>query len=441
METTKLNQALQQSDRSEEVQHIIERMPVQFGFWISMIIVFLFSLMAIFGWLVRYPDVVQGEIVINANSSPLKLIANSPGKLKLNHIKSMEDVKEGQVIAHLENSTNPNSVSLIYELMKPYNPNSDEIMKLQQELPRNFSMGELNVKYYAFSSALQQFINYKRDRLYDNQLESMKKILEEQKNTISFTEKRIIMAQNSLKYVRKFYTRDSILFSKKVISEAEFDKTEMSYISSKDAHQNALNNRTNARQQVQQTESKLQELNVIKPEKEKELRLSLISTYNDLTDNIKTWQQKYEFRAPFNGKIQFLKFYTENQFIQTGEQVFTIIPKEDHILGQVILATRGSGKIKEGQEVIVKLDNYPYNEYGSVTGKVKSISLTTSTVKTERSEVETYQVLVDFPNQLNTNYGTKLSFKAEAKGSAEIITNDRRLIQRLFDNLKYVLNK
>lgn len=50
-------------------------------------------------------------------------------------------------------------------------------------------------------------------------------------------------------------------------------------------------------------------------------------------------------------------------------------------------------------------------------------------------------VLVDFPDQLKTNYGAQLEFKAEAKGTAELITNDRRLIQRLFDNLKYVLNK
>ena len=80
-------------------------------------------------------------------------------------------------------------------------------------------------------------------------------------------------------------------------------------------------------------------------------------------------------------------------------------------------------------------------EYGSVTGRIKSISLTTNITKTDKTEVETYMLLVDFPNQLKTNYGTKLAFKTEAKGSAEIITSDRRLIQRLFDNLKYVLKK
>ncbi len=49
--------------------------------------------------------------------------------------------------------------------------------------------------------------------------------------------------------------------------------------------------------------------------------------------------------------------------------------------------------------------------------------------------------MADFPQQLKTNYGTVLGFKFEAKGTAEIITNDRRLILRLFDNLKYIIKK
>lgn len=241
--------------------------------------------------------------------------------------------------------------------------------------------------------------------------------------------------------MRKFYLRDSALLVRKVISESELDKSNLNYISAKDAYQNSLNNLITTTQQIQQTQNKLQELGVNKPEKEQEIKIEVTATYNSLIDNIKSWEQKYVLKAPFSGKVQFLKFYTENQFVQTGEEVFTILPKEDKILGQVTLPAQGSGKVTTGQEVIVKLDNYPYMEYGSITGTVKSISLTTSITKTDKTNVDTYQVLIDFPNQLKTNYGAKLAFRAESKGSAEIITNDRRLIQRLFDNLKYIMKK
>lgn len=66
-------------------------------------------------------------------------------------------------------------------------------------------------------------------------------------------------------------------------------------------------------------------------------------------DNIKSWEQKYVFRAPFDDKVHFLKFYNENQFVQTGEQVFTIVQKEEKAFGQVVLPAQGSDKIKTGQ--------------------------------------------------------------------------------------------
>src|SRR5690242_6678475 len=90
--------------RTEQVQHIIERMPVNFGFYISMIVLALFALLLTFGWIVRYPDIVGGQIVINGDDAALKLISNSNGKIKLNHIKSMDIVNEGQIIAYIENS-------------------------------------------------------------------------------------------------------------------------------------------------------------------------------------------------------------------------------------------------------------------------------------------------------------------------------------------------
>ncbi len=427
--------------RTEEVQDIIERMPTRFGFYVSMIVVLLFILFFIFGWVIRYPDIVTGQMTINATAAPIKLIANSSGKIRLMGARTMEEIKEGQIIAFVENPTSPANVLYIDSLLKVYNPSENGITALNKLLPKNFSLGELNPKYYVFANALQEYANYEEDKLYDKQGENFQALYKEQLNAITSANAKLAMAKNSLVYARKFYRRDSTLLQKKVISEGEMDKSELNYISSKDNLQNAMANLINAKQAAQQTKSRIQELNIQKPEKNQELRIALVSAYNDFIDNIKSWEQKYVFKAPMEGTLQFLKFYNENQFLQAGEEVFTIVPKAGEAFGQVILPAQGSGKIKTGQEVIVKLDNFPYLEYGSITGRVKSISLTTNTIKTQNNQVDTYMVLVDFPHQLKTNYGTQLAFKAEAKGSAEIITNDRRLIERLFDNLRYVMKK
>lgn len=426
--------------RTEEVQSIIERMPTSFGLWVTVIVAFLFTLMFLFGWLVRYPDVVTGEIIINANLAPLKLVANVSGKLKLN-VKSTSYVKEGQIIAYIDNSASLKSVLYIDSLLKLHKPNNSQILQALEKIPQNLSLGELNTKYYMFSNSLQEFSKNKLDKRLEKQLLNLNILLQQQKEYVHSAKKKIDMSNNTLLYIHKFYIRDSTLFMKKIISESELDKTQISYLSAKDGYQNSINEFITAQQGVHQTETKLQDLTIDISDKQKELKIALYSSYNELTDNIKIWEQKYVFRSPFNGRVQFLKFYTENQFIQSGEAIFTVIPEQSSPIGQLLIAAKGAGKIKAGQEVIVKLDNYPYLEYGSITGKVNSISLTTNTSKMEKNEIDTYMVSVYFPSQLITNFGTKLEYKIESKGSGEIITKDRRLIQRLFDNLKYTLHK
>jgi multidrug efflux pump subunit AcrA (membrane-fusion protein) len=439
-EHVKLKIALQ-SDRSEEVTEIIERMPSTFGLAITGIIFFIFCLIGIFGTVARYPDIASGQITVNSDISPVKLVANANGKLKLSKLKSLDNVKEGQLIAYVENSTTPFVIDSVKKLLEENNPTTTGVRVINDHFPKNISLGELNIKYYAFVNAVQRFLNYKEDHLYDQQKQSFNSISKEQQNVISNTKNQLQIAKNSLDYVYKFYKRDSTLYKKKVISEAELDQTEISYLNARDRVQSINNAVTMANQAIQETKSKLQQLHVEDPEKGKELQLTLLSSYSDLLDNIKSWNQKYVFRAPYSGKLQYLKFYHENHFVQTGESVFSVVPRNNTPRGQVVLPTDGAGKVKVGQEVIVKLDNFPFKEYGSIEGRVKTISLVTNIQKTQNGDVETYQVMVDFPKGLKTNYGSQLDFKYESKGIAEIITNDRKLIERLFDNLKYAMTK
>ena len=135
--------------------------------------------------------------------------------------------------------------------------------------------------------------------------------------------------------------------------------------------------------------------------------------------------------------MEFLQFLANNQYLQAGEEIFSIVPSRNAIFGQMLLPATGAGKIKPGSPVIIKLDNYPYLEYGTIDGRVASVSLVTKDEEVAGTHVATYLITIELPQGLTTNYGQSLDFKHEIQGSAEIITNDRRLIERLFDNLKY----
>jgi HlyD family secretion protein len=117
-----------------------------------------------------------------------------------------------------------------------------------------------------------------------------------------------------------------------------------------------------------------------------------------------------------------------------GETIMTVVPEgENRILARVSLSVKGSGKVKAGMPVNIKLNGYPYLEYGMLQGIVASKSL----AATE----DGYLVDVDLPDSLVTFYGKELEFSQKMPGTAEIITEDMRLLERIVYTFRYIIEK
>jgi len=102
-----------------------------------------------------------------------------------------------------------------------------------------------------------------------------------------------------------------------------------------------------------------------------------------------------------------------------------------------LLPQRGAGKVKVGQPVNLKFEHFPHMEYGMVRAKIQSISA----VPIQENGQSFFVVEVDFPNGLETNYGKTLAFTQNMEGSAEIITEDLRLIDRFINPIRAVLKR
>jgi len=79
------------------------------------------------------------------------------------------------------------------------------------------------------------------------------------------------------------------------------------------------------------------------------------------------------------------------------------------------------------------LANYPNQEFGMLVGKIKNISLISD-------KNGNYLIDVSLPNNLITTYNKELAFKQEMQGTAEIITEDLRLAERFFYQLRSVFD-
>ena len=135
------------------------------------------------------------------------------------------------------------------------------------------------------------------------------------------------------------------------------------------------------------------------------------------------------------GKVSFQKPWIENQTVNQGDWVFTIIPTDNsNYIARLQTPAQNSGQIEVGQKVNIKLDNYPDTEFGMLTGTVKNSSLIPD-------DEGFYRVDVNLPPTLITSYGKTIAFKQEMGGTAEIVTEDLRLIERFFYQFKEVLSR
>lgn len=422
---------------SEEISDIVDRMPMAFGKIVAWSVVLFTALLLLFGWIIRYPDTVTGQIKINSSNSMVKMVANASGNILLSSYRAQDEVNKGEYIAIIENPAVTEDVRKVIALTARFHSDEPVTDSVRQQFPVKVSLGDLTLKYYTFLSALENQCDYTHENIYEKQRIALSDNIRWKETILEETNRLLRISQKKLELSRKWLEKDITLNKKTLIAEYDIDKSMSEYLSIEQEEQNLRIEKISIGMQITENRNQLNRLSVEQKEKEHALRMDLVTAYQDLAGNLKTWEQTYVFKAPFDGKVEFLKFISENQFVQAGEEIFGIVPKETNIFGQMLLPASGAGKVKLGSPVTIKLDNYPYMEYGIVQGTVTSISMLSQVQKTEQNTLNTYLVVVELPDGLTSNYGEKLDFQYEIGGTADIIVNERRLIERLFDNLKY----
>ncbi len=428
-------------NRTEEVVSIIEKMPTKFGTTISCIVIGLVLLLFLFGWLIKYPSVLSGQIVINTRQAPVKLVSSIAGNIILIQNKSGAEVKTGTYIAYIQNEANLKDVQSLEQILRKVNIQNITYKEHRHFFPENLALGEMSNKYFNYLNSLYQYLDYNVQQPYEVQKGINQKLLRLQIKKLD--QLKNDYQNQKVKYTtsKSLFRKDSLLYTKNVTSKADIEHSIIAKANS-ELDYNAIDKEINTTDyQINEAQNKAQVIAIEKATKEREIIINLFNSYYDLLEAIKKWERTYVFVTPINGKVYFLNFLKNNDYIQSGQELFKIVPDNNQMIGQVNLPENGSGKVKVGQGVIVKLNNYPFNEYGSIKGKVKRISLVTNqqTLSDNQNKINSYLVDIDLPNGLKTNYGVELNFHAEAKGTAEVITEDRRLIERFFDNLRYRL--
>jgi multidrug resistance efflux pump len=421
--------------RSEEVQEILGHVPAWIIRWGILVVLITVVLIIIGSWFFRYPDIRRASIIITTENPPATLIARSSGNIKDLFVEDNQNVTVGTRLAIIENAADYKDVfwlneitSEIREIIPDFN------MLVDLNLGTDYTLGEIQESYANFLKThkdYQNFIelNYHAQKIAALQTEVSK--LEQHLNNLKQIR---ALHKRELGLIQNQFNRDSLLFIQKVIPAADYDKSKSNLLGKQYEFEQVKLDESSTDIQIAERNQAILDLELTAAEETRQQQNAWQQSFENLTAQIALWKQKYLLEAPINGVVSFTAFWSKNQSVREGDRVMTIIPADQgKIIGKINLPIKGAGKVSLGQQVNIKIDNFPYLEYGMIKGVVRNISLV--------PDNQEYIVEVDLPDGLKTYYQFDIPFKQEMQGTAEILTDERRLLERIISPIRAVISQ
>ncbi|AXT18909.1 HlyD family efflux transporter periplasmic adaptor subunit [Flavobacteriaceae bacterium AU392] len=419
--------------RSEEVQEILEATPSWMIRWGNILVLSLIVMLLFISWFVKYPDIIASQALITTIIPPQKEYATINGKIASILISDNDTVSSGTPLAILENTANYNDVFLLKSIIDTIAVNNKSFEFPIASIPV-LNLGDIQQNYAAFELDFLRYINNKKYQPFSN---------EENANLISKKELIFRLQVQKAQYEsgkaelalqKKDLDRNKDMFSKGLIAAQAYEREEANYIRAESNLTSISNSISQTREAISNANKASKTTTINKSTEEVLLFKTAVQSFNQLKRAIKDWELRYVLQSNIDGKVSFLNTWTVNQTVNQGDLLFTIIPKENSAyIAKLKTPAQNSGKLKVGQRVNIKLQNYPDTEFGTLQGYIESIALFPD-------EEGLYLVNTSLPKTLITSYKKEIPFKHEMNGSAEIITEDLRLIQRFFSQLKSVFN-
>ncbi|QIM62196.1 hemolysin D [Pasteurellaceae bacterium Orientalotternb1] len=403
--------------------------------------------------------------LIWATFGKIDIVAVAPGKItpsgRSKTIQSIETMVVKQV--HVRNGETVRKDQLLMELTalgaKADQKKSEEALKIaklgqlrhrallnaiQQDHLPSLEEDEESKKIINSNDSLfvqEQQLGVREYKAWQAQKQRLFATIEQKREEQKTTEISINRLSLTKEYENKRLSDLKSLYEKNGVSKHEYLSQEQRFIE--------------VENQLEEQQSKLNELKASLIQVEQQYQefvesyqrdiLTQLRKYNENVNQLipevekaKQRQQFTEIRSPVNGTVQQLQTYTIGGVVTTAQPLMVIVPIEDQLEVEAMISNKDIGFIKKGQEVILKVDAFPYTRYGHITGRVKNISF--DAIKDEKLGLVFIATVSMDRNALSVE-GEKIPLIAGMTISAEIKTGNRSVMDYLLSPLRTTIDK
>lgn len=396
--------------------------------WTGLFIIFTaLAMLFLVGWLLKYSDKVMGKVVMTTPTMPLEIPAQTSGVLDF-FIENEQGIEEGQMIALVKKSIIPYS-----EVLKLEQYLEEDLPALEQaeniDAEEVAQLGELKTSFFKVKESLQIYRNFMRSNRQAEMITSKRKRISLYETHRSLLKEKGILAQEDIGISNKQVKRKERLKRDTILSALELELALQEEINKKVVNLDNEEAMNTISILIAELEQEILESQSQYEEQEKAYKDAIQLNLNQLQNDIQEWKNKYLIIANRGGKCIWSEYLTNEQYIEAGQIVCTIVSEEEtQPIARMEITMKGASKVAIGQEVNILLDNYPANEFGILKGKVGRIAAL--------PENSLLKVEVNLPEKLISTYDYPLTFQQLAEGRGEIITNKMSFLERIWNEAK-----
>jgi HlyD family type I secretion membrane fusion protein len=406
--------------------------------------------------ILKYKTTVQAQATVRP-SGELRLVqASTAGKIQEIYVKQGQTVKQGQVIATIDNSS----------LLTKHNQLQNRIKQQQLQL------GQFNAQISTFASQIaaesarnQAVVTSAQAELtgihrkYQDKKTKSTTELEEAQAKLRSTKVTLIAAKD--KAARYHIAKEEGAISKNQVVEAEvfFKQQEQELLANKASLQRVQSSLNPNRAEVVIAERRItQEQNAgratlanLDREKQALIQQQIEAkkqSEQDLLElqQIKTELQQIMITATADGTISQLSLRNSGQTVQPREEIAQIVPSNTPLEIKAAVVPADMGKLRQGQSVQMRLSACSYTDYGTFKGTVSQISQDTikapaNDSSSGASKIPAFYEVIISPESRTIGQGkNQCSLQLGMEGRADIVTEEESVLKFLLRKARLLVD-
>jgi hypothetical protein len=407
-----------------ELEDIVGGLPNWIGRASAIHLLLLFAGLGSLLWFVEYPEVVHAPVAITAEVPPAPVYSRQAGQLKL-WVAEHAQVEAGQILGEITGSADAASVIALRQWLASLRRELRSASVLSH--PAFADLGELQVDYSSLVEALQEL------RVHDvaspgpisreadaRRLDVLLRVREETRTKNALSAEAFALAQQA-------YRRDQSLHAQNLLAPTELDARRQRVLELEGEKRAADLALMSMEGEIQSLRANIERSRRVEQIERERLTNRVAQQLASLESRIARWEETHLLQAPVRGRVVLHKYWSDFQHVGAEQEVLVVRPASDRVLGKAMASVSSAGRLRAGQRVVVRVAEYPYEEFGTLHGRVAAVARSDADKK--------YIVTVSFPDGLVTSRGRTLTLGQGMTGSAGIITEDLRLAQRVFHQI------